>query len=80
MFCPLILVDRGSGGKFIDPRQYPQLLQGLDQLQEQLDTETEALRRHSQTLLVTQQEYWCFYCEQIRAHYQMLLRQVHHTH
>lgn len=56
------------------------LLQELDQLQEQLDTEAEALRRHSHTVLVTQQEYWCFYCEQIRAHYRMLLRQGSGTH
>lgn len=59
-----------------------QLLRELDQLQQQLDTEAEALRQHSQDqpLLIAQQEYWCFYCAQVRAHYRMLLKQISNLH
>lgn len=58
------------------------LLQELDELQHQLDIEAEALRNHSASgdTVVTQQECWCFYCEQIREHYRMLLGQDQPSH
>jgi len=57
------------------------LLEELDELQWQLDIEAEALRRYSDVRSdqVVQQEYWCFYCEQIRAHFRDLLPQVLRT-
>ncbi|MDQ2075835.1 hypothetical protein [Marinimicrobium sp. ABcell2] len=54
-----------------------ELLKRLDELQTILDLEAEALRRHGQSksvLHLVQQEYWCFYCEQIRAYYRTLLK------
>jgi hypothetical protein len=54
-----------------------ELLSSLDELQTILDLEAEALRRHGHpksVLHLVQQEYWCFYCEQIRSHYRSLLK------
>lgn len=51
-----------------------ELLWHLDLLQEELDAETEALRYSSTdgSESLTQQEYWCFYCNQVRTHFRTL--------
>ncbi|WP_347331656.1 hypothetical protein [Marinimicrobium locisalis] len=52
-----------------------QALRELDQLQEELDMEADALRRKPENRSgpPIQHEYWCFYCAQVRAHYRMLI-------
>lgn len=54
----------------------PEMLRHLDQVQNQLDTEVGALRRHGGAApeVLVQHEYWAFYCAQVRAHYQTILR------
>ncbi len=58
------------------------VLQELDQLQEELDMEAEALRSRpeNQSRSAIQHEYWCFYCAQVRAHYRMLINSDSHLH
>jgi hypothetical protein len=52
------------------------LFQALNELQYQLDIEADALRRcsDSEEAVVTRQEYWCTFCQHLRAHYRMLLK------
>lgn len=53
------------------------LLWHLDLLQEELDEEVEGLRGATvfDPEILNQQEYWCFYCNQVRTHLRAL---THH--
>lgn len=59
-----------------------QVLEELDQLQEELEIEAEALRSEpeNRSRAAVQHEYWCFYCAQIRAHYRALWRCTAYPH
>lgn len=60
--------------EFGPPRD--ELLYELDELQAQLDVEAEALRRHGKgdTSHLLQQQYWSFYCSQVRSYYRTLYK------
>jgi len=51
-----------------------QVVDKLDQLQEELGVEAEAIRKSSgnRSSAAVQHEYWCFYCAQAQVHYRML--------
>lgn len=51
-----------------------ELLWHLELLQDELDLEAEALRCavENPSEALVQQEYWCFYCNQVRTHFRTL--------